>query len=72
MCLAFSLLHHREKARHQIKRWEALIVKTVIAWLGVFLQAIAVFISLIAGAIVLIIASWLGILTIVERMQSDG
>ena len=47
-------------------------MKTVIAWLGVFLQAIAVFISLIAGAIVLIIASWLGILTIVERMQSDG
>ena len=72
MCLALSLLHRSGKARHQIKRWEALRVKMIVVWLGIFLQAIAVFIRLIAGAIVIIIASWSGTLAIAERMQADG
>lgn len=47
-------------------------MKTVVVLLGKFLRAIAVFISLIAGAAVLIIAGWLGKLDIAERIQSDG
>ena len=47
-------------------------MKIIVVWLGIFLQAIAVFIRLIAGAIVIIIASWSGTLAIAERMQADG
>lgn len=46
-------------------------MKTVILSLGMFLQAIAALISLIAGAVVLIIASLLGKLTNAEERQSN-